>query len=413
MAVKTNTNVAIVGAGPYGLSLAAHLSHRGVPFRIFGPPMQVWRTQMPAGMHLKSDGFASDLYDPHRSFTLKTYCRDRGIAYSDYGLPVRLDTFVAYAMEFQKALVPMLEPNAVSEVRADNGGYVLRLSDGETFTAHTVVMATGISYFAQVPATLSSLPTELCTHSSAHHDLSRFRNRRVVVVGGGASATDLAALLNATGASVRLVTRRPLIFHLPPGDKPRSTIKRITEPNFGLGPSFRSAVYTAFPGVFRRLPLNLRLRIVRRHLGPAGGWFIKEQIVGKVQVDIGYVVQSAVTRGSVAGLHLAHEHGDVIEVEADHVIAATGYHPSVARLSLLDPQLRARLRLEDQSPTLSGVFESSASGLYFIGVAAANSFGPLMRFARGAEFAANRVGEHIGRIHGARRSKISTRLTNP
>src|ERR1700682_3160564 len=100
--MKSSTPIAIVGAGPYGLSLAAHLNQRGIPFRIFGFPMQVWRQQMPAGMHLKSDGFASDLYDPDRAFTLKRYCADRGIEYSDCGIPVRLDTFLAYALEFQQ-----------------------------------------------------------------------------------------------------------------------------------------------------------------------------------------------------------------------------------------------------------------------------------------------------------------------
>src|SRR3984893_18607432 len=133
--VKSNTPIAIVGAGPYGLSLATHLHERGIRFGIFGQPMQVWRGQMPAGMHLKSDGFASNLYDPARRFTLKQYCRDHGIAYADYGLPVRLDTFVAYGLEFQKKLVPMLEPLNVVEGSKNPDGYLLRLANGETLAA--------------------------------------------------------------------------------------------------------------------------------------------------------------------------------------------------------------------------------------------------------------------------------------
>jgi hypothetical protein len=381
------------------MSLAAHLNQRGIPFRIFGPPMQVWQTQMPDGMHLKSDGFASDLYDPARSFTLKRYCKDRGIAYADYGLPVRLDTFVAYALEFQKTFVPMLEPKAVSEVRSNTNGFTLRLDDGETLTARAVVMATGISNFGYVPEQLASLPVELCSHSSAHHDLSGYRNKRVVVIGGGASATDLAALLHGAGASVSLVTRQPLKFHSPPGDKPRSVYKRITEPNLGLGPSFRSALYTAAPGLFRRLPRRLRLRIVRRHLGPSGGWFMKEQVIGKVQLHVGYTVQAAMPRDGSVALRLMHEGGNGLNVEADHVIAATGYFVALERLSLLERQLRSGLQLEEQSPALSSVFESSKPGLHFIGVASANSFGPVMRFARGAEYAANRLGDHFERIY--------------
>jgi thioredoxin reductase len=397
--VKSATAVAIIGAGPYGLSLAAHLSKRGVPYRIFGPPMQVWRTQMPDGMRLKSDGFASDLYDPDRRFTLGQYCRNHGIAYADYGMPVRRETFVAYALAFQKKFVPTLEPAYVVNVRRAAGAFALRLQDGETFAARAIVMATGISYFSHVPEPLSALPAELCTHSSAHYDLSAFRNRRVVVVGGGASAIDLAALLHSGGAAVHLVTRSPLKFHLPPGDKPRSLWNRIAEPNLGLGPGFRSAVFTAVPGLIHRLPRRLRLYIVQRYLGPSGGWFMKDQVIGKVQLHVGYVVQVATARRGAVELRLSGEHGHSKEIKADHVIAATGYQVSIAQLGILQQQLRSELQLEAQSPVLSPAFESSVSGLYFVGVASANSFGPVMRFALGAEYTANRLGDHLAGVH--------------
>src|SRR5580704_12695153 len=94
--------VAIIGAGPYGLSIAAHLKACGVDFRIFGSPMHTWTTQMPEGMRLKSEGFASSLYAPDSAFTLRDYCREQCIPYADLGLPVPLETFVAYGLRFQK-----------------------------------------------------------------------------------------------------------------------------------------------------------------------------------------------------------------------------------------------------------------------------------------------------------------------
>lgn len=393
-----STTVAIVGAGPYGLSLAAHLSHRGVPFRIFGPPMQVWRSQMPEGMHLKSDGFASDLYDPDRTFTLKRYCADRGIEYCDIGIPVQVETFLAYALEFQQRFVPMLETQAVAEVRSTENGFRLRLTDGETLNATDVVIATGISYFGHVPAPLDTLPRALISHSSAHHDLSEFRGRRVTVIGGGASATDLAALLHRSGASVSLVSRKPLKFHVRPSEVSPSLLWRMRHPNLGLGPGLRSAVYTALPGLFYRFPRRLRERIVRRHLGPSGGWFIRDELIKNVDVHAGYTVQGATAAEGVVKLKLSQQEGKILEIEADHVIAATGYQVSVARLNLLDAQLRGALQLERGSPALSRFFESSVPGLYFIGVAAANNFGPLMRFARGAEYAAERVSARLERV---------------
>ena len=404
-----STTVAIVGAGPYGLSLAAHLGRRGVPFRIFGPPMQVWGAQMPEGMHLKSDGFASDLYDPDRTFTLKRYCADRGIEYSDIGIPVKLDTFLAYALEFQRRFVPMLESRPVVDVRAADGGFQLRLDDGEMLHAAAVVMATGISYFGYVPAPLDALPPEFITHSSAHRDLSGFRGRRVMVIGGGASATDLAALLHRAGASVSLVSRRPLKFHARPGNKPPSLLWRLRHPNLGLGPGLRSAVYTVLPGLFHRLPRHVREGIVRRHLGPSGGWFIRDEVMNNVELHVGYTVQSATAAGGGVQLVLAPPTGKTISIAADHVIAATGYQVSVARLNLLDAQLRGALELEGSSPALSGSFESSVPGLYFIGVAAANNFGPLMRFARGAEFAAERVGARLQSVLHTQKTGGSSR----
>jgi cation diffusion facilitator CzcD-associated flavoprotein CzcO len=89
------SDVAIIGAGPYGLSLAAHLRARGVDFRIFGKPMQTWLEHMPKGMRLKSEGFASSLYDPDSKFTLAAYCKERGLAYADTGMPIPLETFTA------------------------------------------------------------------------------------------------------------------------------------------------------------------------------------------------------------------------------------------------------------------------------------------------------------------------------
>src|ERR1051325_8965346 len=80
--------IVIVGAGPYGLSISAHLRALGVSFRIFGSPMNTWRDHMPKGMFLKSDGFASNISDPEREFPLKEFCRQKGILYDDTRIPV-------------------------------------------------------------------------------------------------------------------------------------------------------------------------------------------------------------------------------------------------------------------------------------------------------------------------------------
>ncbi len=190
--ITSRCDVVIVGAGPYGLSMAAHLRARDVNFRIFGSPMQTWRTQMPKGMRLKSEGFASSLDDPQSAFTLAEFCRQQGLPYADIGLPVPLDVFTAYGLEFQKRYVPELEDRFVASVRQAPQGFEVGLGDGEVLTARRVVLAVGITHFAYVPPVLAELPEEFVTHSSQHHALDHFKGLEMAVVGAGASAVDVA-----------------------------------------------------------------------------------------------------------------------------------------------------------------------------------------------------------------------------
>src|SRR3954447_21733501 len=100
-----SSDVVVIGAGPYGLSLAAYLRAKGVEHRIFGDPMQFWLGQMPRGMLLKSDGFASTLYDPKAEFSLGHYCKEHKIEYADLGVPVRVEDFCEYGLAFQRRFV--------------------------------------------------------------------------------------------------------------------------------------------------------------------------------------------------------------------------------------------------------------------------------------------------------------------
>src|SRR5882757_6978759 len=149
--MSTMTDVAIIGAGPYGLSLAAHLAAANVDVRVFGQPMHTWRTGMPEGMVLKSEGFASNLWDPDGAFTLRDYCRDQGLPYQDSGLPVPLATFSDYGVAFQKRFVPLLDERWVTNVERHSNGFVLQLDDGEIISAGRVVIAAGIRSFYNIP----------------------------------------------------------------------------------------------------------------------------------------------------------------------------------------------------------------------------------------------------------------------
>jgi cation diffusion facilitator CzcD-associated flavoprotein CzcO len=385
-------NTAIIGAGPYGLSLAAHFRGQGIPFRIFGRPMDSWLAHMPKGMMLKSDGFASNISDPGGQLTLEKFCAERGIQYGHTGIPVRLETFTEYGLAFQERMVPELEDKMVVKIERSPDGYVLQLEDGERFKVREVVLAVGITHYEHVPETFAHLPAEFLSHSARHHDVEQFRGRSVVVIGGGSSALDWAALLYDAGANVQLVARQAALkFHGKPTGKQRSLWQRIQAPQTGLGPGWRSSFYANAPGTFHRLPESLRLEIVRRTLGPSGGWFVRDRVMEHVPLLLGYTPEKVEVRDGKVHLQVRAQDASMRELQADHIIAATGYKVNLERLTFLSPEIRSKLKTVESSPVLSATFESSMPGLYFVGVTAANSFGPVMRFAFGAEFAAYTV----------------------
>ncbi len=387
-------DVSVIGAGPYGLSLGAHLATLGKRIRVFGAPMETWRSNMPKGMHLKSEGFASSLYDPAGAYPLSRYCAEHDIPYADVGLPTALQTFSDYGQEFGRRYVPMLEDRSVVALRRTKRGFELDLADGKTIATRAVVSAIGIRDYAFIPPVLQSLPSSVLSHSSAHHDLSVFAGRRVSVVGGGASAADCAALLSLAGADTYLVTRRSaLAFHAPPAR--RSLWDRVRYPFTTIGSGWKSVLWTTAPLVFHALPEATRLDITRRFLGPAPGWFVRSQIENHVKVQKSVNIISANGSDSGATLHFDRAVSDgkreVTSLDVDHVLSATGYKVNMNKLGFLDPAIRADLRLEDGAPVLSSTFESTVPGLFFTGPTAAFSFGPLLRFACGAGFAAQRL----------------------
>jgi FAD-dependent urate hydroxylase len=403
-------DVVIVGAGPYGLSLAAHLSAAGVSYRQFGIPMGLWQRAMPEGMFLKSQGFASNLSSPDGSHTLAAFSAAHGRPYRDYGLPVPLSVFVEYGLWFQQSLVPGLEACQVTEVVPKDRHYEVSAADGTRLQAARVVVAVGVEHFARLPTELSALPSALYSHSAAHTDLSAFAGRRVIVLGRGQSALESAALLHESGAEVTLVTRKPaLTWNGPPLPPDRPLLQRLREPEAGLGSGWGTWFYSRKPAVFRHLPRGTRVTRAATALGPAGACWLPDRVNGRFPVLFSHSLLAAESDGARGRLHFDTPRGRV-ELTADHVIAATGYRPEVGRLEFLSDLVRPGLRTLAGTPVVDRDYESSVPGLYFIGPVVAPTFGPVMRFVYGADHAARTVARALARTTDRSRRATAGRV---
>ena len=413
---RTPSLVVILGAGPYGLSLAAHLRAKGVPFRIFGRPMQTWATQMPGGMRLKSDGFASNLSTGAAPYTLAQFCAETGRPYHDTLTPVSVEDFTAYGEEFARRFVPHLEPENIRSLQSVDGHYRVRTESGEEFLARQVIVATGLSVFQHIPREFRHLPTIRVTHPSQHTSFEEFAGREVTVLGRGASSLNAAALLHEAGARVTLISRsRKIHLHETADLANRSLHKKVLHPSSPLGTSMRSWLVCKAPDLFHLLPSSLRRVLVHKHLGPAGGAPLKGRLEGFTTL-LGariHAAESADGSGERLRLTLTDANSKVRQHLTSHLIAGTGYRTDLKRLTFLSPNMQEQIRTTNRgTPRLSRNFESSVKGLHFIGPVAAPEFGPLVRFVAGTEFTAERVSLHLQRawLRERRAAEVSVPL---
>ncbi|WP_049577713.1 NAD(P)-binding domain-containing protein [Streptomyces sp. SBT349] len=401
-------DLVVVGAGPYGLSIAAHAAAAGLDVRILGRPMASWRDHMPAGMFLKSEPGASNLSDPAGEDTLTAYCAGRGLA-AEHGGALPIDTFTGYGLWFAGRLPVEVEEREVIGVVPERDGFSVTAGDGRPpLRTRTVAMAVGVLPFACRPGALRGLPTALASHSSDHRDLSRFHGTDVAVVGAGQAALETAALLAEAGARPTVVARAgALRWNAPPRPLGRRSLAALTAPHSALGTGWPSWVWSELPWAVRHLPAAMRVHIAQTALGPAGAWWLRERFEAAVPVLLGHrLLRAAPAPGGGVRIEVATAEGDggLDVLETGHVIAATGFVPDLRRLTMLDPALREGIATVrgTRAPALGAGFESSSPGLFFAGLPAAPTFGPAMRFVHGATFTAERL------VRGVRRRLRST-----
>ncbi|HLH71260.1 MAG TPA: FAD-dependent oxidoreductase [Candidatus Dormibacteraeota bacterium] len=372
----------VIGAGPYGLSVAAHLRAHRLPVLLFGRPMELWR-RMPAGMCLKSSWSASSLSDPARAYSLDRYVAVTGRRRQD---PIPLGFFCEYARWFQERAVPPVDEAWVTCLRRAPDGFHLDLADGRTVEAGRVVIAVGISRFAWVPAFASQLPPGMASHTSECVDLGAHRDREVAVVGAGQSALEWAALLHEAGARVQLIVRGQVTWVDRRLYRMHPLLRDLLYAPSDVGPAGVSRLVDR-QLLVRRLPARLRRALTVRSVRPAGATWLRSRVEGVIDVTEGVEVRAAEPAGRRLRLSLS----DGSAREVDHLVLGTGFRPDLDRLEFLAPDLRTSIVTDGRLPVLDRWFESSVPGLHFVGALAERSFGPLCRFVAGADTAAWQV----------------------
>lgn len=372
----------IVGAGPYGLSAAVHLrTIAGLQVRVFGQPMSFWDRNMPVGMFLRSPWEATHIADPKGALSLDAYVAATG---KRFGKPIGLDGFVEYGRWYQQQGVPDLDSRQISRIERNATGFHLTTEDGDMVTASRVVVATGIVPFAWRPAEFQGLPPSLVSHSCAHKNLGVFAGKKVLVVGGGQSALESAAILHESGADVELIVRAPQVRWL----RWRKRLLRWGPIGYLLysprdvGPAGMSQL-TARPDLLRLFPRTTQDWVGRRAVRPAGAVWLIDRLKDVTTRTSLHPVSATPT-----AKQLRVRFSDGSEQTADHLLFATGYRVDIAKYPFLDPQLLREIDQVNGYPRLKPGMESSVPGLHFLGAPAAWSFGPLARFVSGTFYCA-------------------------
>jgi len=382
----------VVGAGPYGLSAAAHLQGRGLKVAIFGKPLHLWREYMPQGMFLRSYWWATNLSDPYKKYGLEQYFEAEGQHASD---PFSREAFISYGLWFQKHVVPNVDETYVANITRKEQQFEVTLVDGRMVRSPVVIMVPGLAYYIYRPVEYTHMQTELISHTANHVTFDRFAGKRVVVIGGGQSALETAALLHESGADTQVVNRSPIVWLTGDSMENRTFIRRLRYPRAGISPGWFNWGLEKFPYTFQQLPRTTKERLLRGRgrYGPAGAHWLKDRIINKVKLHELQQVQKVKEADDGVMLSLSNDE----KLKADHVILGTGYRMDIKKLPMLSSSLVAEMQTYHSTPILNTWFESSIPGLYFLGFSSLTSSGPLYRFVVGTDAAARRIAGAVKR----------------
>jgi len=389
--------VIVIGAGPYGLSAAAHLQNSGVTPHVIGETLSFWKQHMPKKMLLRSRTEASNIHSPQKHHSIEAYQRFIGRKIAE---PVPIEDFIAYGEWLQKQVAPDLDTRKVRNVSQNGSGFVVTMEDGESFHGGSVVLTLGIGLFSQRPEQFAGIPREIAPHTSELRDLTQFRGKRVAVVGKGQSALEYAALLHENGAEVQVITRAPALIFRPFAWK-KHVFRVLTSgpllplsyriiPPTDLG-DVRTARKMADPEKFRRQTPEMQEKLIGACTRPIGAYWLEPRLKGTT-IKTELSVAGAQQLGAKLKLTFSDGTTDVV----DTVVLATGYKIDISKYNILDHSLLERVQqTADGYPVLTTGLQTTVDGLYMAGVVAEKTLGPTLRFVTGTSNAGPRVAAAI------------------
>ncbi|SFL21639.1 Lysine/ornithine N-monooxygenase [Paenibacillus sp. 1_12] len=368
----------IIGVGPYGISLAAHASAHGLTYKLLGYPMHFWKNQMPQEMFIRTNPISIGLSDPQTMYTLERFSEETGV---EITTPLPRPVFVEYAFWFAAKTNVVFTQEYVTQLQPLNSnqdGYSVITENGQVYSAHNVIVATGLQHYAYIPEVFKGISSELVSHTFGYSSFSSFSGKKVAVIGSGQSAWEAAALLHLADSECELLYRR---------EAPNYSVKAAT-----------GIELIELASTFYDLPLEKKQE---RWVQPAGSIasFLRPYVDGKIRETAHVSVELATTTAN-GKLYLKLTNGEHRIV--DHVLTATGFRIDLDRVPFLDQQLLQRIQREDdgfaQFPLLDAHFQSSLQGLYFAGPLSSHTHGPAFRFIAGLNKACNSIIPEMSRL---------------
>ena len=387
--MNLKTDLLIIGAGPFGLSIAAYAKYLDIDFRIVGKSMEFWKNNMPEGMYLRS---GVDWHiDPCEIHTFIDFLNSREINQHTTNNPLPLKLYLDYTEWFRlsKGIEPM--DSYVTKLDYKEGKlypFIALLEDGTVIKSKGIVIATGFRYFRYLPEELSSLiPEEKYSHTCELVDFKRFESKDCVILGGRQSAFEWASLIRKEGAN------RIYIIH-------RHKTPEFTESDWSwVNPLINKMIED--PDYYLKLSQSDK-KAINDRFWQEGRLKLEPWLTGTLYDDR-IVIYPESNISSVAmdkNNRIRVQLDNHKELTADYFIFATGYKVDINRLPFLaSGDVLRKIHTHNGYPKLGSGLQCSLPGLYFTSLPATQDYGAFFGFTvscvASAKIICNSVKEYL------------------